>query len=378
MILDPVTPTARLALDTIERRPTDGIPTWLLNIMEHAHLERLAGAEPGAYARDPEGVYLACQRAIGVCLIDQWIPRNPLSMGERGFEGGAKGATTGAERIELDGIVIDSPEAVVEHLERFEFPRLAAAAASFNPTARRAEILAQEIAIQDQIGEHILKAPYGFLGLPCLAYTRYGYVHYLTAFALYPEVFERHFALQADLAEANNRAAAPLFADGHLPRLYRMDHDMADSRGTLVRIEDLDRLWFPHFARCIEPVVKAGALLLWHCDGNLMDMVPRLLDLGFAGFQGFQYEDGMDYERICRLRTRDGEELLIIAGVSVTTTLPHGRPEDVRRELDWLVRAGPRRGLFLGGSSSIVPGTPWDNLVTFIEGLQYYRLRGRR
>ena len=41
----------------------------------------------------------------------------------------------------------------------------------------------------------------------------------------------------------------------------------------------------------------------------------------------------MDYPEICGLRDRDGNELLIIAGVSVTRTLPHGTPDDVRREL---------------------------------------------
>ncbi|MDA0335862.1 MAG: hypothetical protein O2782_11905 [bacterium] len=46
--------------------------------------------------------------------------------------------------------------------------------------------------------------------------------------------------------------------------------------------------------RSIEPLVQAGVRLLWHCDGNLMEMVPRLLEAGIAGFQGFQYEDGMD------------------------------------------------------------------------------------
>jgi hypothetical protein len=39
--------------------------------------------------------------------------------------------------------------------------------------------------------------------------------------------------------------------------------------------------------------------MIWHCDGNLMQMVPRLLDVGLRGFRGFPYEDGMDYEKIC-------------------------------------------------------------------------------
>jgi hypothetical protein len=68
---------------------------------------------------------------------------------------------------------------------------------------------------------------------------------------------------------------------------------------------------------------------------------------------------------------------LIIAGVSVTRTLPHGTPADVRRELDWLVEKGPRVGLMLGCSSSVAPGVPLENMKTLIEGFAHYRKQGR-
>ena len=118
--------------------------------------------------------------------------------------------------------------------------------------------------------------------------------------------------------------------------------------------------------------------MIWHCDGNLMDLVPRLLDVGIRGFQGFQYEDGMDYEKICKMKTKDGEPLVIVGGVSVTRTLPMGTPSDVKREIDWLVDNGPETGLFLAGSSSIAPGVPWENIQTMVEGLRYYREHGRK
>ncbi|MBI2503855.1 MAG: hypothetical protein HYW07_11560 [Candidatus Latescibacteria bacterium] len=368
---------ALLALDTILKKPVQGIPSWLINPMEHRHIERLAGAEPGSYRRAPEQTYLAMQRAIGTCLLDQFIPENPLSMGDHGYEGTARGATTGAEEVVRDGIRIDSPEAVVAHLEGHAFPALRRAIAAFDEEARVRQIIAQERQLQSRLGPTMLKSGYGFVGLPGFAYGTYGYAPYFSAYALYPEVMERHFALQADLALLNNRAAARACAEAGLPPLYRLDHDMADSRGTLVRLASLDRIWFPHFARCLEPLLRIDLCLIWHCDGNLMAMVSRLLEVGIRGFQGFQYEDGMDYEKICRLRTRRGEDLLIIAGVSVTRTLPFGTSSQVRDELAWLVEKGPRTGLFLGCSSSITPGVPWENMQTLVEGFRYYRTRGR-
>jgi hypothetical protein len=54
-----------------------------------------------------------------------------------------------------------------------------------------------------------------------------------------------------------------------------------------------------------------------------------------------------------------------------------GKPQDIKDEFKFLVENGPDTGLFLGASSSITPGVPWENMQTLIEGLKYYREHGR-
>ncbi len=376
-------PRAQLALDTLAMRPCQGVPSWLIHAMDIGFLERFTGHAPGDYRADPDGVYVEFQKRAGACFLDQYLATNPLSMGEAGYDDHtARTATTGAAHIEVDGIVIDSPEAVVEHMERVAWPRRAAHIAAFDPDdpAYVARLVAAESALQERLGPDLLKAPYGweYGALPAFQYGTYGYENYLMAAALYPEVLERDFAQQAGLAALVNRAGARAIVEGRLPKLVRLDHDIADSRGTLIDVRRLDAIYLPHLARAIEPLLAAGIRPIWHCDGNLMQMVPRLLEIGVGGFQGFQYEDGMDYPAICRMTDREGGPLLIVAGASVTTTLVHGTPSDVAAELRWLVECGPSVGLFLGGSSSIVPGTPHANIEALIEGLQYYREHGRQ
>ncbi len=368
----------QLALETIMQRHTKRIPSWTFHPMEHSVIERFAGANSGDYRKNPKEVYLAMQRAVGTCMIDQYIPLNPLTMGNKGYdEETERGVTTGAAQILLDDMEIDSPEAMIEHMERYIFPRMQKELLEFNEDIRVKEIIESERAVQRELGQDILKAPYGFTAFPCFAYNTYGYANYFMACALYPEVIEKHFSLAADVSILNNRAVARAFTEAGLPLYLRLDHDMADSRGTLVNIKWLDKHWFPHFARSLEPLLKTDIRMIWHCDGNLMEMVPRLLDVGLQGFQGFQYEDGMDYKKICQMKAKDGNSLLIIAGVSVTRTLPHGTPDDINKEIAWLVENGPATGLFLGCSSSITPGVPWENLKTLVDGLQYYRTHGR-
>jgi len=345
-------------------------------------MEQATGFPPGDYARDPDAVYLGFQRYAGTCFLDQYIPENPLTMGQEGYSGSAaRGATTGAERIVIDGMEIASPEDVVEHMEQSVFPRRAEAIASFGRrrSERIARMLDDECATQKRLGPGILKGPYGgaFQSFPYLDYTTYGYASYFAAYALYPDVMERDFAQQADLAVLANRDVAHAIMQGALPPQIRLDHDMADSRGTLVSLRSLEKLWLPHFARAVRPLVDAGITLVWHCDGNLMEMVPLLLEAGVGGFQGFQCEHGMDYAVICRMKQRDGRPLLIMAGVSVTRTLPFGTPHDVADELNWLVENGPPVGLFLGATSSVTPNTSRGNILALIEGLAHYRERGR-
>ena len=372
---------ARLALDALAMRETKGIPTWVLLAMQWSHLETFSGNPPGSYPNDPVRIYREFSIKSGVSFIDQWIPENPLTIKDQGYgEESERGATTGAEVIVCDGIVIDSPEAVVEHMEKFLFPQWEQWRRDLEARADEEvrKCIASEVEVQQLFGMNMLKVPYsGFYTFPGFLYYKYGYANYFMTYALYSEVIERGFKIHADASVAHNRIAARAIIEGDLPRLVRLDHDMADSRGMLVDIKTLDQLWFPHFVRAIQPLLDAGIRLIWHCDGNLMDMVPRLLEAGLGGFQGFQYEDGMDYEKICKMKTRDGTDLLIIAGVSVTTTLPHGKPADVKRQMDWLVEKGPKVGLMLGCSSSIAPGVSLENMQALIEGFAHYRKHGR-
>ncbi len=369
--------SAQLAWDTIQQKPVDGIPSWAILPLEHRMIDRIAGVPEGTYANNPEPTYIKMQQAAGTCMVDQYIPLNPLTISDQGYEDNTeKSATTGLETVELDGMIIDSPEAVIEHIENFIFPKLKEKLEQ-NFDAETEIIITREQEIQKKLGSNILKVPYQ-AKFPMLLYNQYGYTNFFMAFALYPEMMEKLFSLQADTAVKMNQARLQAIRGANLPPLLRLDHDMADSRSTLADIKVLDDIWFPHFARAIKPLTDSGVKLIWHCDGNLMQMVPRLLECGLNGFQGFQYEDGMDYEKICKMKDRNGNSLIIIGGVSVTTTLPHGSPGDVKKEIDWLVANGPETGLFLGGSSSIAPGVSWNNLQTMLEGFKYYRTHGKR
>jgi len=373
---------AQLAFDTLMMRPTKGIAQYYVHLMDRHEIEHFAGMPYGSYDKDIENVYLTSHKKTGTCFIDQYIPENSLIVNDCELADMMKNApSTGAENFVRDGIVINSPEAVAEHLERVKFPENIAWAKSLDEPAvakkTADEFIQAEFALQKKFGKDILKVPYDAFRIPGYRYTEYGYVNYFSAYALYEDVIERDFKLIADAAEKHNRILAKAIIDANLIPIIRLDCDMAGTRGTMTDIKSLDRIWFPHLERAIKPAIDAGFRLIWHSDGNLMEMYPRLLEVGISGFEGFQYEHGMDYPKICKMKDRDGNPVQIWAGVSVSKTLPFGTPEDVRRELKWLVDEGPKTGLILSVSSSVTPGTPRRNLEALFDGLEYYREHGR-
>ena len=356
-----------------------GYPVGRLNIMEHSQLNRLAaltGMKDPDYVSNPVAVYAAACRAVGAQFSDQWIPYNPLTMRERGYVDTEKQASTGAEEIVVDGMRIEEPEDVVEHMEKFVFPRLEQKIADFDHEARVREIGLSEYDQQMEIGLDMIKTGYGYIHFPKMAYTTYGYVNYFCAYALYEDVMAKHFKLQAELAYKNNQAAAEAVKRYNLPLLFRLDHDMTDSRSTLVDIRSMEKIWFPQLAYCLEPIHKGcDTRLIWHCDGNIMPMIPGLIDAGVRGFQGFQYEDGVDFKKLAKLRDRDGRPIFLWAGVSVTRELPFGTPADVRRQIDFFVENHGDCPMVFGCSSSVAPGVPGENIDAMIEGFRYYRNR---
>jgi hypothetical protein len=344
--------------------------------MEHSIIEKIAKTPEGSYKQNPHEIYLKMQKNIGVCMIDQYIPDNPLSMDENGYLG-SSGNTTGAEKIYADGMPIASPEDVAAHMEKYVIPGLVSAINNFDEAGVVKAVAENETGIQSELGSDILKCGYGHISFPPFLYGQYGYEYYFSAYALYPEIVDRVFTLQGDYCYLRNKAAVKAFKEADLPLYHRIDHDMADGKGVLVNVKTLERAWVPAFIKSISPAVEADFTLLWHCDGNLMALIPYLLEAGVNGFQGFQYEYGMDYPYICNLKAKNGKTMVIEAGVSVTRELPMGKPADVKRQLKELVEYGPKTGLFLGLSSSCVPGTPYENIIAATEGMRYYKEHGR-
>lgn len=232
-----------------------------------------------------------------------------------------------------------------------------------------AESYAKYIINLNEMSNHEILFISGF-GMPSfMGGYGWGYNNYLSALALYPDTMEKYFAYSGENGRLYNIAVAHAIKKYNLaPYVYNGD-DICYNDGPLCSIELLDRLYFPHLIRAVQPLHEAGIGIIWHSDGNILPIIDRLIyQVGVSGFQGFQEETGCTLDRIVAHRTRDGKKLIIWGSISVTTTLPFGTVEDVKRDVERCFKiAAPGGGFGLASTSSILPETPLQNIIAMFE-----------
>ncbi|MHB0876698.1 MAG: uroporphyrinogen decarboxylase family protein [Anaerolineae bacterium] len=329
-------------------------------VMKGDYFSRLTGRD---YWAGKDEVFLEALPLTGANLCPQYaMPQD--RMGNAG-EVGESWANRGGLREPEDVLPLIEALPDDEAVER-SFDLAAAALAYAEPIRRHTDATHGALLFLDGFGQADFMGPYN----------TWGYVPYLSAIALYPEHLRRYYHYTATRARLQNLAIVDAVRRYGLAPFVYGGQDICDNAGPLAALATLDSIYFPELRRAVEPLTEAGIGIVWHCDGNVMPIVERLLEAGIAGLQGFQEEAGVPYERVVEWRSRSGKPLIIFGCVSVTTTLPFGSVEDVRRAVRRSFDlAGRGRGFVLAATSSIMPEVPDENIDAFFR---YGREYGRR
>jgi hypothetical protein len=194
-------------------------------------------------------------------------------------------------------------------------------------------------------------------------YTEFGYTAFLMACALYPQAVGKIYWARSLHSRERAKVLLKLYREYALVPIMFCGEDVCNNKGPMVSPAFLRQHYFPTVQLIIEPLVDAGIRLIHHCDGDVRPVVDDFVAIGFSGFQGFQYELGVNPYDLKRRRSRLGEEMLFFAGLSVSRTLPFGAPDDVRAEVDYFLDfTDGGRGLFLMTSNVTGVEVPPDNL----------------
>lgn len=311
------------------------------------------------YWSDPEGVFVEMVRRVGANLIIQWYypgeSQRRLERGEIMHEPHQHRAAgfRGPEDVlrVIDGLPDDA--AVVRDFDH----EVAAQAYAARVQAHQA-LFGEDALVIDHFGQADFMGPYN----------SWGYENYLTAAALDPQAMRRYYHYTALVGRLTNEALVLAVEKYGLPPFAYTGQDICGANGPLMSPKMLREIYFPELKWCLEPLVAGNVRIIWHCDGNIMPILDDLMDLGVSGLQGFEEEHGVDYAQMCALKDRQGQPIILLGCVSVTSTLPWGTVEDVKASVERsFTLAGPGRGHVLSTTSSTLPETPLENIEAMFE-----------
>jgi len=310
----------------------------------------LTGASEDEYWADPFGVGLEAERRLGSDgVIGIFVPKN-------------RGGYRHMDHETLQRRAAYTLESAMAEIDAFPSPEQIRA--EWDEESAYAALMAEWEANQARCGDILwCNADWGLVPT-ALWYQHFGYETYFTALALYPERVTRMIRASAERARLKSELRARAIREGRHPLAILTGEDICTQRGSMVSPEFLRRVYYPLVEYTLEPLVKVGCKLVWHCDGNWTAMLDDLLACGVGGLQGFQREWGMDLAWIVERRARNGDPLVIFGPIQVTTTLPYGTPEEVAAEVHLAQRlCRGKASLVLFTSNTINPDVPLENVI---------------
>ena len=188
----------------------------------------------------------------------------------------------------------------------------------------------------------------------------------LTDFYLNPDAVHAVFR---KLTEFYKRMLTRGKEELHLDGVFTSD-DLGTQSSTFFNPSIFEEFFMPYYKQVIDHAHALGMHFWLHSCGNIEGIIPQLTELGLDVLHPIQ-KFTMDEARIAGLY---GDKIAIWAGFDVQNTIPFGTPEDVRREVRFIIDTYQRkdgRFLFTLGNGATTD-TPLASLeALFDEAIQY-------
>ena len=321
-------------------------------------IQTLTGLRRDEYWQDPEGATIQAEKILGSDGVLAVIVPNDREdfrvMDVHTLEERARYSSL--EMVLEEIAALPEPEEVRE---------------SFDEEAAYAQYKAEFNRWQERCGDMVwCPADWNVFPL-ALRYHRYGYENALTLPVLYPAAHSRMMRVEAEYARQRAILHARAMCEGLRSKCFLTGEDLCSQMGPMISPRLLRREYWSLVEYAIEPLLDVGARLIWHCDGNVKPILNDVIACGFAGFQGFQRECGIDLEWVVDLKTRAGDPPIIFGPLSVTTTLPFGSPDEVRAEVRRAMEiCRGKASLVFFTSNTINPDVPIENIRAYWDEVQ--------
>lgn len=142
--------------------------------------------------------------------------------------------------------------------------------------------------------------------------------------------------------------------------------DVANQNALMFSIENWRKFMKSRWAKVYSAAkaIKPDLQIWYHSDGNIMDIIPELIEIGVDILNPVQPEC-MDPVEIKKLY---GDKIVFDGTIGTQSTMPFGSPDDVRNVIKENVsKLGYDGALMLSPTHVLEPEVPLENIAAFVE-----------
>lgn len=142
--------------------------------------------------------------------------------------------------------------------------------------------------------------------------------------------------------------------------------DWGNQRGVTVGPDRWRKLFKPRYARIYQAAHDRGKIVISHCCGSVVDIMPDIIEIGLDVLESVQPEAaGMNpYE----LKKTWGDKITFGGGLGSQSTIPFGTPQEIHDEVNRLCREmGKGGGYILASAKPLQPETSTENAAAVVE-----------
>lgn len=153
--------------------------------------------------------------------------------------------------------------------------------------------------------------------------------------------------------------------------ILRLGDDIGSEKGMLMSPATWREWLKPRLKRVIDAAkeIDPEIPIFYHSDGDLREVIPELIEIGVTILNPVQPEC-MDPEE---LKKKYGDKLSFWGTIGTQTTMPFGKPEDVKRAVKKSIQTvGKGGGLVISPTHSIEKDVPWENIVALFEAVEQF------
>ena len=153
------------------------------------------------------------------------------------------------------------------------------------------------------------------------------------------------------------------------PMIFAAWDDVAGQQGMMFSPELFKKYFLPIWKELISMAKKKELYFIWHCCGNVEEILPMMIDAGIDVFDVLQTSArNMEIEKFYK---RFGKRVCVHGGIDVQKILVSGTARQIKEEVKKIKDLwGNRGGIIMGPSHEIVPGTPLENVLLLYETLK--------